>query len=452
MISMNISPPRAIAERKLESDAEGEGADAEEPEPEHRVGECASRRAANTTSSSAPAARQRVDERRAVQPIGWLAVGADPVRDPDHHEHEPGGEREVAGPVDRARGCGRRSRAGSGTTRSSPRGRTGRRRGRSSRQEIGARTPPRTRPMNMPLIPTTLLIPSARPRWFAGNASVRIATEFAIRKAAPIPCRMRKPISQSAPARPSHPVDGQEQRRERVDDEAEVVHPHAAEEVAEPAEADDEHARDDEEAEDHPEQVEAVPRLERVEADAAEDVRHRDQHDRAVDRREQHSERRVRQRDPFVRVRASTGNPVRRLPARYTVCIDMPRPSDSRRLARASCGSSSASSSAGCAAEYAFPIAQASVLSRLDREGAHDDERARRRRARPAAVDGADARRARGERPDRAAAPDPDDRRQVLDRAHRERPRAARRRTAGAARAGSPRRSARAEPRTSSGR
>ncbi len=71
-----------------------------------------------------------------------------------------------------------------------------------SRQEIGARTPPRTRPMNMPLIPTTLLIPSARPRWFAGNASVRIATEFAIRKAAPIPCRMRKPISQSAPARP----------------------------------------------------------------------------------------------------------------------------------------------------------------------------------------------------------------------------------------------------------
>ena len=54
----------------------------------------------------------------------------------------------------------------------------------------------------MPLMPTTLLIPSARPRWFAGKASVRIATEFATRKAAPIPCTIRKEISQSAPARP----------------------------------------------------------------------------------------------------------------------------------------------------------------------------------------------------------------------------------------------------------
>ncbi len=56
--------------------------------------------------------------------------------------------------------------------------------------------------MNIPLIPTTLLIPSARPRWFAGKASVRMATELATRNAAPIPCTIRKPISQSAPARP----------------------------------------------------------------------------------------------------------------------------------------------------------------------------------------------------------------------------------------------------------
>ena len=73
---------------------------------------------------------------------------------------------------------------------------------KTSRQEIGASTPPSTRPMNRPLIPTTLLIPSASPRWFAGNASVRIATEFATRKAAPIPCTIRNPIRQSAPARP----------------------------------------------------------------------------------------------------------------------------------------------------------------------------------------------------------------------------------------------------------
>ena len=56
--------------------------------------------------------------------------------------------------------------------------------------------------MNWPLIPTTLLIPSASPRWLAGNASVRIATEFAIRNAAPMPWTIRNTISQSAPARP----------------------------------------------------------------------------------------------------------------------------------------------------------------------------------------------------------------------------------------------------------
>ena len=71
-----------------------------------------------------------------------------------------------------------------------------------SRQLTAASRPPSTRPMNWPLIPATLLIPSASPRWWAGNASVRIATEFAIRKAAPIPWTTRQTISQSAPAGP----------------------------------------------------------------------------------------------------------------------------------------------------------------------------------------------------------------------------------------------------------
>ena len=48
--------------------------------------------------------------------------------------------------------------------------------------------------MNMPLTPTMLLIPSAIPRWLAGNASVRIAAEFASRNAPPIPCTIRKTI------------------------------------------------------------------------------------------------------------------------------------------------------------------------------------------------------------------------------------------------------------------
>ncbi len=73
---------------------------------------------------------------------------------------------------------------------------------KTSRQSIGASTPPSTSPMNTPLTPTMLLIPSAIPRWFAGNASVRIAAEFASRNAAPTPCTMRNTTRYIAPACP----------------------------------------------------------------------------------------------------------------------------------------------------------------------------------------------------------------------------------------------------------
>ena len=72
----------------------------------------------------------------------------------------------------------------------------------TARQSIGASRPPSTSPMKTPLTPTMLLMPSAIPRWLAGNASVRIAAELASRKAAPTPCTMRKTIRYSAPARP----------------------------------------------------------------------------------------------------------------------------------------------------------------------------------------------------------------------------------------------------------
>ena len=64
----------------------------------------------------------------------------------------------------------------------------------TSRQSIGASTPPSTSPMNTPLTPTMLLMPSAIPRWFSGNASVMIAAEFASRNAAPTPWTTRKMI------------------------------------------------------------------------------------------------------------------------------------------------------------------------------------------------------------------------------------------------------------------
>ena len=45
-------------------------------------------------------------------------------------------------------------------------------------------------------------MPSAVPRWLAGNASVRIAVELANRNAPPMPCTMRQRISHRAPAVP----------------------------------------------------------------------------------------------------------------------------------------------------------------------------------------------------------------------------------------------------------
>ncbi len=72
----------------------------------------------------------------------------------------------------------------------------------TSRQLIGASSPPSTSPMNTPLMPAMLLIPSARPRWFTGKASVRIAAELPMRHAAPMPCTTRKIINQIAPGAP----------------------------------------------------------------------------------------------------------------------------------------------------------------------------------------------------------------------------------------------------------
>ncbi len=53
--------------------------------------------------------------------------------------------------------------------------------------------------MNDPLIPATLLIPSARPRWLLGKASVSMAAELAMMNAAPIPWTIRMTMSHSAP-------------------------------------------------------------------------------------------------------------------------------------------------------------------------------------------------------------------------------------------------------------
>ena len=69
--------------------------------------------------------------------------------------------------------------------------------------------------MNAPAIAATLLMPSARPRWFCGKASVRIGAEFAMRNAPPMPWPTRIKMSQSAPALPSSQVT--ESRTEKTE-------------------------------------------------------------------------------------------------------------------------------------------------------------------------------------------------------------------------------------------
>ncbi len=54
----------------------------------------------------------------------------------------------------------------------------------------------------MPATPTMLLMPSAMPRWLLGNASVRIAGEFAKRNAPPTPCPRRMPTMNAPAAAP----------------------------------------------------------------------------------------------------------------------------------------------------------------------------------------------------------------------------------------------------------
>ena len=167
-------------------------------------------------------------------------------------------------------------------------------------QFTGASTPPRISPMNDPAMAAIEFRPSAVPRWLAGNASVRIAVELANRNAPPMPCTMRQKISHSAAAAPCIQVTVRKIEATREDREAHVVHADPAEHVAEPAERHHQHRGDHHEAHEHPQQVAGVARAQRVQPDAAEDVGQRDQHDRLVDRRHQHAERGVRQRDPLV--------------------------------------------------------------------------------------------------------------------------------------------------------
>ena len=53
--------------------------------------------------------------------------------------------------------------------------------------------------MNWPAMAATWLVPSAKPRWSAGKASVRIAAELAVSMDPPMAWGTRQPSSHSAP-------------------------------------------------------------------------------------------------------------------------------------------------------------------------------------------------------------------------------------------------------------
>ena len=210
-----------------------------------------------TGAASRPAAPARFGE---PQPIACVAVGPDPVGHRDHQQDQPERERDVARASRRCARLRRRQLAQRDVGPDRP-GKipTGTEIRNTRRQSIGARIPPRTSPMNVPDTPTMLLMPNAIPRWLAGNASAMIAAALASRHAPPTPWTSRMTIRYVAPrARPSS--RRQQQRGDRVDDEAQVVDLDPADHVAQAAERDDQDAGHDQVAEDHPQQVERVGR------------------------------------------------------------------------------------------------------------------------------------------------------------------------------------------------
>ena len=233
---------------------------------------------------------------------------------------------------------------------------------------------------------------------------------------------MRKTIRYVAPGAAVHPVDGQQQRGHGVDHEAEVVDLHAPDHVAQPPEADDQHARHHQVAEDHPQQVERVGGDQRIEVDAPEDVGHRDDRDRGVQRRQQHRQRRVGQRHPLVAIGVGRAHcrPMYRLPVQVAC--------RSRRL-RLMQGTQTTTAelahelreTVGPAhpppARRARPALRAARRARAPRpRGAREHQRPRRRRSHAPAVDGADRPRPGGRRP-RLPPPRPAGRAAVVRRA-----------------------------------
>jgi hypothetical protein len=72
----------------------------------------------------------------------------------------------------------------------------------TARQSHTASSPPRASPRNCPAKIAAWFTPMAKPRRYFGNASVKIAAEFAVSIEPPSACRNRQPISHIAACEP----------------------------------------------------------------------------------------------------------------------------------------------------------------------------------------------------------------------------------------------------------
>ena len=279
-----------------------EGADPEEIQTEHRLADlCLDHREAEQQDDS-PA--ETAEHEGARPPHVVAAVGLDPVGDPDHERDHPECERDVSRPVELRLGAPR-DLAKALVRPDGPE--------QPDRDGDQEDEPPLDRPEHPsehkadedPAYAGHLVDPESHAALVLGECIGEYRRGVGDQERGSHSLEDPEHDEPDGSRRTAEPGDREDEREHRVDGEAEVVHPHPAVHVAEPAEAHDQDARDDEEAQDHPQQVEAVARHQRVDPDPPEDVRECDQHDRRVDRRQQDPDRRVGERHPLVAVVAA---------------------------------------------------------------------------------------------------------------------------------------------------
>ncbi len=226
-------------------------------------------------------------------------VGLDALGDADHDQDDAGREGEVAEPVDRLMRPGGQvpqPHVGPDRAEDAERDRDQEDQPPVDRGEHAAQDQPDERPAHAGDVVDAEGHAALVLRERVGQDGAGVAQQERAADALHDPEQQQ--VERAAAA--GHPVDGEHERGRGVDDEPEVVHLDPAEQVTQAAHAHHQHAAGDQVAEDHPEQVLVVARDQRVELDAAEDVRHRDDHDRRVDGHQQCAHRRVGQRHPFV--------------------------------------------------------------------------------------------------------------------------------------------------------